>query len=75
MEVYNKFHTLLSDIGYYLGRLPDAKLYEFNRIMEIYKKVDLYSAELDYLDRYYRFMIPQLERYLNQIKSELNLAA
>ena len=75
MSRHDRFFNLLSDIGYYLGRVPDATMHEINRILEIYRKVDLYSGNFDYLDRYYKFMIPQLELYLKQLKSQAQLAA
>ena len=75
MSRHDRFFNLLSDIGYYLGRVPDATLGEINRIIEIYCKVDLYSENFDYLDRYYKFMIPQLELYLKQLKSQVQIAA
>ena len=53
MSRHDRFFNLLSDIGYYLGIVPDATLREINRIVEIYRKVDLYSGNFDYLDRYY----------------------
>lgn len=75
MSRHDRFFNLLSDIGYYLGIVPDATRYEINRILEIYRKVDLYSGNFDYLDRYYKFMIPQLELYLKQLKSQVQIAA
>ena len=75
MSRHDRFFNLLSDIGYYLGRVPDATMHEINRILEIYRKVDLYSGNFDYLDRYYKFMIPQLELYLKQLKSQVQLAS
>lgn len=75
MSRHDRFFNLLSDIGYYLGRVPDATMHEINRILEIYRKVDLYSGNFDYLDRYYKFTIPQLELYLKQLKSQVQIAA
>jgi len=75
MSRHDRFFNLLSDIGYYLGRVPGATMHEINRILEIYRKVDLYSGNFDYLDRYYKFMIPQLELYLKQLKSQVQIAA
>lgn len=75
MSRHDRFFNLLSDVGYYLGIVPDATLNEINRIVEIYRKVDLYSGNFDYLDRYYKFMIPQLELYLKQLKSQVQIAA
>lgn len=75
MSRHDRFFNLLSDVGYYLGIVPDATMYEINRILEIYRKVDLYSGNFDYLDRYYKFMIPQLELYLKQLKSQVQIAA
>lgn len=75
MSRHDRFFNLLSDIGYYLGRVPDTTLREINRIVEIYRKVDLYSGNFDYLDRYYKFMMPQLELYLKQLKSQVRIAA
>ena len=75
MSRHDRFFNLLLDIGYYLGRVPDVTLREINRIIEIYRKVDLYSGNFDYLDRYYKFMIPQLELYLKQLKSQVQIAA
>ena len=75
MSRHDRFFNLLSDIGYYLDIVPDATLREINRIVEIYRKVYLYSGNFDYLDRYYKFMIPQLELYLKQLKSQVQIAA
>lgn len=75
MSRHDRFFNLLYEVGYYLGIVPDAKLHEFNRLTDIYNNVNIHRGDFDYLDRYYKFMIPQLELYLKQLKSQVQLAA